>query len=541
MAKRTKCLWVVVALSIAGVMLGCSASVGTTSGGNPFVAFTVGGKTITFTFGPAGVIQTRANQTVSQAGQIILFDQAPTDTPATGQMTLLSSSVSVTNVPTDKAIVQQPAVQLNGSAVVTFSVASGGSDDPCSQGTFLAQYDLSVVNGQVNVENEVADLSWDALQTVFENSITMCIEVWADFDGQLTMTNFSLTFGKEQDHDGGTGNGTGDGDGDNVTEEQLPAQVILNVTVVDNGGNPVSGQAVDLVAEKWTDAGPVPDRRFELACSTNDSGQCSGQMGFNLGGPTGEFARFTANVTADGTAYTESADFHIDPKLPPDQEQWLTESVTIQLGGDDDDTGDDGAGAYTAADLAGCWRVTVTEEKDDGTTETTNFIMKIDASGNLAAVWIDLEAEEDGAPVLKTIEFVRFTSPNAGFFAAIISNAEQQISVGADGLADISFSFDITTDDEEPPQHMFLNITDAVLSGDPPSSFSSDTVTSDSSEGTVVPPVNGQRGDCPVEAEEDVITQEEFELDFDISLCGTGTTLMMPLTFLALCWMKWRP
>ena len=95
-------------------------------------------------------------------------------------------------------------------------------------------------------------------------------------------------------------------------------------------------------------------------------------------------------------------------------------------------------------------------------------------------------------------------------------------------------------DEEQPATHVALDIDDALLSGDPPSSFTSDSVSGQTLEGAFAPPADGRRADCPDASEDDVVTQEEFEADFDIDICGAGTALMMPLMLLGLCWLKYR-
>ena len=99
---------------------------------------------------------------------------------------------------------------------------------------------------------------------------------------------------------------------------------------------------------------------------------------------------------------------------------------------------------------------------------------------------------------------------------------------------------DGSVDEERPPTHIDLDIDEALQSGDPPSSFTYDSVSGQTLEGTFAPPADGQRADCPDASEDDVVTQEEFEADFDIDLCGSGTALMMPLMLLGLCWLKIR-
>jgi uncharacterized protein (TIGR03382 family) len=154
---------------------------------------------------------------------------------------------------------------------------------------------------------------------------------------------------------------------------------------------------------------------------------------------------------------------------------------------------------------------------------------------------VEYEGEDEGVPVTYTVELARFAGANAGVLGALISNLQQNVSLNAAGTAaDISWSFDVTAEEGEPPQRVSLNIEDAALSGAPLSSFGSDTVSGGTPDVPFGPPADGQRADCPDPAEEDIISQEEFEFELDLDLCGTGTATMMPLLFLALGWLKWR-
>ncbi|HUU83233.1 MAG TPA: hypothetical protein VM243_06985 [Phycisphaerae bacterium] len=211
--------------------------------------------------------------------------------------------------------------------------------------------------------------------------------------------------------------------------------------------------------------------------------------------------------------------------------------ITLEgpAGTPDVDTGATG-GTSGGEALAGCWQVTVHVDKD-GELKELVLVLDIDAAGDLATLWF--ETESGDPPQTQLIEFARFTEANAGLFAALITDAQQSVSVNAAGTeADISFSFNIQADEQS--NSLALNITDAALSGNPPASFVSNTATS-TDDTELVPPAEGRRTNCPDVSQETVISQEEFEVDFEFDdLCGSGTGTIMPMIFLALGWMKLR-
>jgi len=163
--------------------------------GTGSISFDILGARFTFSFGPVGVIDVRANETVAQAGALRLFDEPPASTPPSGTMRLLGTDVGVGRLLTSKTIVRSQSTFGNGTAHVRFSIAAGESAALCDTATFLAEYDLVIAAGSVNVLDDVYELSQQALAVIVQNDVTVCIEVTADFDGQLSFTNFSFEFG----------------------------------------------------------------------------------------------------------------------------------------------------------------------------------------------------------------------------------------------------------------------------------------------------------------------------------------------------------
>lgn len=256
---------------------------------------------------------------------------------------------------------------------------------------------------------------------------------------------------------------------------------------------------------------------------------------------------YAAQLTLDSSRTLASmslelvdADTLVSRRAPENSEPtWLGQAhiaVTLEgPSGTPNDQDDAPSSDLTAADLHGCWRVDVVDAEED---EPVVLIYDIDASGNLATLWVEDEAGDP--PRTQIIEVARFSSANAGFLGSLIANTQQSITVDADAMeAELSFSFDFQFEDQSTT--MALDIHEAALSGDPPSSFVSNSV-SGSADTTWAPPANGQATGCPDPAQEDVVSQEEVEADLDLDLdaCGTGTGMMMPLMFFSLWFIRPR-
>jgi hypothetical protein len=203
-SMRTKATWTLLTAALLIIVIGCAVQTGALPGGGRFVAITLGGRTFTFAFGEAGIINTRANQPVTQAAALRLFANRPTDMPTAGRLRLLSSSVRAM-----AAGARQQSTPLNGTATVRISMASGTSSDLCPQATLLGEFPITIVNGAVTIAPEEVALSAPALALIPTNDVTICVQATATFDGVLTLTEFSLIFDSTSGGTGGTGGATG--------------------------------------------------------------------------------------------------------------------------------------------------------------------------------------------------------------------------------------------------------------------------------------------------------------------------------------------
>lgn len=173
---------------------GCITDFGTGTDGS-FVTFSILGRSFTLTFDGIGPIELRANETVRVPTAVRLFDETPPETPPTGQMTLPSTSVGVARRLTEKAAARAQSLPVTGSATVRFSIAAGQSAALCDTAVLLAEYDVSVTTGIASIRDEVYDLTREAMAAMMANDVTICIEVTADFDGEITIGEYYFAFG----------------------------------------------------------------------------------------------------------------------------------------------------------------------------------------------------------------------------------------------------------------------------------------------------------------------------------------------------------
>ena len=200
MGRRVRRLTTVI--GVLGLCLVMSCGVGgagisvSSRNGTVAVSITLAGTTRTWLFGrdPVRVpVQANARTTPTAVG-FRLMDEEPADRPTGASMVLRSSAVGCGQLLTAKEVVHASGIPPSGTATVTFSIASGQSAALCDSATLMATYDLTVTGGAVAVAQEVYELSQQALAVVLTREVTICIEILADFDGELSFSSFSLSF-----------------------------------------------------------------------------------------------------------------------------------------------------------------------------------------------------------------------------------------------------------------------------------------------------------------------------------------------------------
>jgi hypothetical protein len=509
MQARSKKLAGLLALGVVALMVACAVEVGVGSGGG-FVSATIGGKTFTISFGDTGRFLLQANAPPEKTGVQVknLFEtnQPPPDVPESAKVTLLPSNVVVKPLNIGKSMTQMQAI--SGSFEVVIYIGDVNATDPCLEGTRIGTFLITVSGGMITLESGSLDVPPLALAKLITGSFTVCMEATSTVDAELTVEAVDVEFGPSGSSQPASETTTArfsfrNDDIENI-HFLLPGQdfpdnrVTPGQTMTEIYPNATIGDSVTVRA----------GRNGIVLISTN----C----------PTVSGPGYEATVVYDGFSLTCQEGDGSPPPPPP---------------GDDDDEPDDTGGGLTPSDLAGCWRVTMTQSDADGSEEVV-VIYDINGSGDIEAVWAETDVTLEGVTETGIVEFVRFVGPNVGLLGAFIQNPNQSVEIDAAGRADITFGFDMM--DDESLQHVEISVLDATLSGSPPTSLMSDNVVGQGIDATISGPANGSTVGCPDPTEEAVISQEEFAEDFSLEFCGEGTAMMMPLMLLGFAWMKFR-
>ncbi len=498
-------------MGLAGIFLlggmvlltACAAQVQIRDGG-AMASVTIAGRTFTVMFGNTVQFGIQAGAPAVKTGVQVknLFDIVPTpgNEPQTAKVTLLPSAVSVTPLAVGKAM---PRMQLiSGAYDVVVYIGDVDSTDPCLDGTPVGTFRIRVSGGSVVLETAELDVPALALVHLTTGSFTICMEATGDADATLTIESMDVEFGPAASSapSGPSGQTT-------TARFHFRNDDTMNVHFLlpgqDFPENRVSpGQTAVRMMPNATIGESIPVRagRNGVVLATTDC-------------PTVSGPNYEVLVVYDGMSLT-----------------------CDDVGADGGEPSDSGP-TMSAAALAGCWRTTI-NEVEDGVSEASTVILEIDASGNLATLWGEMEFTIDDEAQTGLLEFARFTEPNAGLFGSLIQNTDQSVSIDPSGAADISCCFDMVSEDEV--AHVEVDIRNAALTGDPPTAFTSSDVSGTSLSGTMVGPASGSKTTCPDTAQQEVISQEEFATDFDFELCGEGTAMMMPLMLFGIAWLKWR-
>ncbi|MGD2108639.1 MAG: hypothetical protein PVI86_04540 [Phycisphaerae bacterium] len=180
-------------LPLAVWVASCSVSVGVGPGAVQF-GVDILGKSFTLTFGDIGALVFKAGVRVTVPTAFTLFDETPREVPPSGRMILPTDSVGVGRLLEGKVGVQSQSLPLNGSGTLTFSIASGQSAALCDSAVLMSEFDIALTSGVISVLDEEYELSQAALDIIATNDVTICIEMDADFDGELTLGDFALEF-----------------------------------------------------------------------------------------------------------------------------------------------------------------------------------------------------------------------------------------------------------------------------------------------------------------------------------------------------------
>lgn len=127
----------------------------------------------------------------SASASVVLPDDLLADASDEAFMVLSASDLSVA-VDADPA--GQPA-PISRYARITFGLARHGQD-ACESEHRVGPFELTFEDGAVTVAEESLALGAGARSVVRSGRFEMCTEVWADFDGSISVGNVSFEFGR---------------------------------------------------------------------------------------------------------------------------------------------------------------------------------------------------------------------------------------------------------------------------------------------------------------------------------------------------------
>ncbi|MHC5111085.1 MAG: carboxypeptidase-like regulatory domain-containing protein [Planctomycetota bacterium] len=148
------------------------------------------GQSFTGSFDDAGALVLSSRDTNTAFSVMQLFDLDPAEVPESGWLSISPSSLSIGT----SADAQSSVLPLNGSATLRILIAPGSSGSLCDDAVLMGEYNVLLTTGIASIQEARQNLTEPVLQAIAGNRVTICTEVTADFDGELTLTDFELTF-----------------------------------------------------------------------------------------------------------------------------------------------------------------------------------------------------------------------------------------------------------------------------------------------------------------------------------------------------------
>ncbi len=158
------------------------------------VAYAIAYQAFSFVLEETGEFVAKAAEAVRKAGIVALpFEGTPTDTPASGTLSLQPGKVQALPLPgSGKSLTYQ---SVSGSATVAVYISGAGSVNPCEDGTHVGSYELTITNGVVTIADSSLDLPASALAEAIIGVFSICLEVTSTVDVQLIIEELVVTFG----------------------------------------------------------------------------------------------------------------------------------------------------------------------------------------------------------------------------------------------------------------------------------------------------------------------------------------------------------
>ncbi len=195
-----------ITVSLGGLLLfvACSSSGGGGGTGPPDGGdgagtggggFPITGESFTLDLGGGAVFDmTAGGEAVRSAFAVQLFTETPTDSPATGTLSLDTQDVQIAGAA--------------GSITVTAYVGAGSSTNPCDDGQDAGSFTLVYDGATVSLSTGELSLSGVALSYVSSGSFTLCLTASGNADATMEIVSMTVRFASAAE----PGPGTGDDD-----------------------------------------------------------------------------------------------------------------------------------------------------------------------------------------------------------------------------------------------------------------------------------------------------------------------------------------
>jgi len=183
-------------VSAAGVLMsillliGCSANQGGTTGD-----FLLADQIFAFLFGQEGEFEVRVDEgPVAKESEVTIFEEEPTDEVETGIVTLKPENLKVVAI--DFAGRTRTATQVpSGTIQINVRVDSNSSTTPCTTGVEVGTFVATFEGEQVSMEQTELDLPSAALTHVATGVFSLCLEVSASINIDVTIEEMGWKFG----------------------------------------------------------------------------------------------------------------------------------------------------------------------------------------------------------------------------------------------------------------------------------------------------------------------------------------------------------
>lgn len=150
-------------------------------------------------FGDPDALAVRENTLTSKAEEVTMPIDLLEVASSGAHLVLSASNVTVT-LDTDFSLGEASAEPTEYHAQVSFHLGPAGSDI-CASEDVVGPFELTILDDVVTLDLESLELSPSVEAKVRNGRIELCAEVWADFDGTVSIGEVSIEFGALPSHE----------------------------------------------------------------------------------------------------------------------------------------------------------------------------------------------------------------------------------------------------------------------------------------------------------------------------------------------------